>query len=98
MPGEAILRPDAELDAAGAAFWYEEQSRGLGGDFLEAMDEVLLRVGSNPMQFPTIESGVRRALLRRFPYAVYFVTEAERAIVIAILHLHRHPDTWRQRT
>jgi plasmid stabilization system protein ParE len=36
-------------------------------------------------------------LLKRFPYSVYFVADDEQIEVIAVLHQHRHPDTWRNR-
>ncbi len=97
MASRVRLQPGAELDVAGAAFWYEAQGAGLGAEFLSVLDEVLVRVGASPQQFPDLNYGVRRALLRRFPYGVYFVAGPERSVVIAVLHLHRHPDTWRRR-
>jgi hypothetical protein len=47
--------------------------------------------------FPVIENHCRRGLLQRFPYGVYFLLEENAAIVIAVLRMHRHPDTWRTR-
>jgi toxin ParE1/3/4 len=98
MSSRVRLRPEAELDAVGAASWYEEKRAGLGHAFLAALDEALQRVGSSPQHFPQLQDGVRRARLRRFPYGVYFVLEPERSVVIAVLHLHRDPDLWRARS
>ena len=92
-----LLRPQAQLDVADTAGWYEDQKAGLGILFLDEMDHVLSRVRRNPFQFPEIEPGVRRGLLQRFPYSVYFSLEVERIEVIAVLHQHRHPETWRSR-
>ena len=92
-----LLRPQAQLDVADAAGWYEDQKAGLGIRFLDEMDHVLSRVRVNPFQFPEIDPGVRRGLLQRFPYSVYFSVGATRIEVIAVLHQHRHPDTWRSR-
>jgi hypothetical protein len=35
--------------------------------------------------------------MRRFPYAVYFVTTEEAPVIIAVLHQHRRPEAWKQR-
>ena len=51
----------------------------------------------NPSRFPEIEAGIRRALPRRFPYGVYFVVGSDAVVVIAVLHMHRHRDTWKAR-
>jgi hypothetical protein len=32
--------------------------------------------------------------LRRFPYALFFVVEAERVSVIAAMHMAREPSAW----
>ena len=50
-----------------------------------------------PLLFPILENNVRRALSPRFPYGVYFVVGEELISVLAVLHLHRHPDTWKGR-
>ena len=92
-----LLRPQAQLDAADAAGWYEDQRTGLGIRFLAALDHVLSRARLSPFQFPEIDPCVRRGLLPRFPYSVYFSVGADCIEVIAVLHQHRHPDTWRNR-
>jgi plasmid stabilization system protein ParE len=50
-----------------------------------------------PERFPVVRGTCRRALLRRFPYAVYFVPTAEVIQVIACLHASRNPQRWQQR-
>jgi plasmid stabilization system protein ParE len=95
MP-EVIVRPGAQADIREAALWYESRRPGLGSDFTLRFDTLLERIAQNPLQFPEIGTGVRRALLQRFPYAIYFVVAAS-PVVIAVLHQRRHPDTWRQK-
>ncbi len=92
-----ILRSQARLDVGDAAGWYEDQKAGLGFRFLDEIDHVLSRARFNPFQFPEIDLGVRRGLLQRFPYSVYFSVGAASIEVIAVLHQHRRPDTWRSR-
>ena len=93
---EVIVRPGAQTDIRAVALWYESQRPGLGSEFTLRFDGLVERIAQNPLQFPEIGSGVRRALLQRFPYAIYFVVAAC-PIVIAVLHHRRHPDTWKRR-
>ena len=90
-----VVRPEAELDTYEAALWYESERPGLGLAFLQAVRAVFARMTEAPLQFPVVAADVRRALLARFPFGVFFVVAGERATVLAVVHLHRHQDTWR---
>ena len=92
-----IIRPEAQRDIWEAAHWYEAQGPGLGARFTNTLDKLMKRITAFPLQFPAVEEEVRRALLHRFPYAVYFVIADDGIVVIAVLHQRRHPDTWKQR-
>jgi len=90
-----VTRLQAQLDVEEAASWHESRRSGLGLRFLAELDYVLKRVAAASFQFPAIHPEVRRALLHRFPYSVYFLAGDREVEVIAVLHQHRHPDTWR---
>jgi plasmid stabilization system protein ParE len=78
--------------------WYENEAPGLGRGFRAAVDVVAKRMGATPLQFPVIHRNVRRALLRRFPYALMFVIEDDETVtVIACFHGSRDPAHWQQR-
>ena len=98
MARRLIVQPQSDLDIQAAAVWYEDQSSGLGARFLSGLNQVFRRIEDNPEQFPVVESEVRRALLRHFPYGIYFLAESEVLRVLAVLHLHRHPDMWKSHT
>lgn len=92
------IRPIAETDIKEASDWYDERENGLGGRFLDELGATLTRIRLIPRQFPDVGRGLRRALLGRFPYAVYFVLrDEERISVIAVLHQKRNPATWKRR-
>ena len=57
--------------------WYEEEAPGLGRRFREALDAVVERMSAHPRQFPIVFKNLRRALLRRFPYSLFFAIEGE---------------------
>ena len=85
------LRPIARLELDEAMAWYEKQKEGLGTELKEAIDQMFLKIGSAPGRFRPVRGKVRRALLRRFPYAIHFVPEPEAIIVLAIFHTKRDP-------
>lgn len=91
------LWDEADLDVLDAVAWYEGQRAGLGAELLIELDAVMQRIVQTPLQFPEIRENVRRALLHRFPYSVYFKVGDETVDVIAVLHQHRDPGTWGQR-
>ena len=97
MTAELLVRPFAETDVREAALWYEDKRGGLGSEFVLELDALYERTLQNPRLFPEIGEGARRALLRRFPYAIYFVAGEEVIVVIAVLHQHRRPEAWRAR-
>lgn len=93
-----IFTQSARAELIQAQNWYENESPGLGRRFLTAVCTVMERMITNPRQFPVIHKDIRRALLRRFPYALYFVIEPDEALtVIACFHGSRDPMHWQQR-
>jgi toxin ParE1/3/4 len=73
MKKPVIVREEAEADLSEAYQWYEQQVRGLGGEFLLCVDGVMTSIEKNPHLYPVVHKGViRRALTRRFPYGVFF--------------------------
>ena len=91
------VRPEAELDMFEAALWYDREQSGLGREFLKAVRYVFGRIEEGALQFPLVTTDIRRAILRRFPFGIFFVVEKESATVLAVTHLHRHPASWQGR-
>lgn len=94
--------PEAELEAAEAALWYEDRRPGLGSDFVAELDRAFERIRTGPAEMPRLETydgshEVRRCLLKRFPYLVIFVIRPQSAIVVAVSHARRRPLYWLDR-
>lgn len=89
-----IFRRLAGQDLENAGIFYEEREPGLGERFLDEVDRLLLQVQENPLQFPAFDYGVRRGLVKSFPYAVYFFIDDGTIVVLAVLHQHRRPGAW----
>jgi plasmid stabilization system protein ParE len=91
------LRPEADEDVRAAAMWYDTERPGLGTEFTRAAGALFASLEREPLLSPIAEGDVRRALLRRFPYAVYFTVDAEGVLVLACLHVRRDPHEWQRR-
>ena len=98
MPRELIIRPEAEAELGEAFEWYESRIQGLGSEFLLAIDATLAGILRNPLQHPLVHKTVRRALLRRFPYEIFFALGEHHIVILAVFHAKRNPKRWTDRT
>jgi plasmid stabilization system protein ParE len=92
-----IIRPEARLEMAQAAAWYERQRPGLGEEFLQSFLDACKLLQENPEQFQRFDGEFRRVLLKVFPYKVVYFVRDDEIIIIACAHAHRRPGYWRQR-
>ncbi len=92
-----VAEPWVDLDVAAAFDWYEHEHPGLGLEFLDELRTTYDRIADGPLRYRELRSGIRRALVRRFPYAVYFAVEADVVVVLAVLHVSRNPAEWQRR-
>jgi plasmid stabilization system protein ParE len=92
-----VLRPQAETELLDARDWYEAQRPGLGEAFATEIDQALARIVEAPLAFPRVHGETGRALLRRFPYAIYFHAMPDEVVVLAVIHGRRHPGRWQSR-
>lgn len=77
-----------------ARAWYDERSEGLGAAFASTVESVIERITEGPLAYPRVRGDTRRAVLRRFPYAVYFRVLADEIVILAVIHGRRHPLRW----
>jgi plasmid stabilization system protein ParE len=92
-----VFRPQAAAEVVAARSWYDAQHPRLGNEFGAAFDGALHLVTTMPESFPKVHGDTRRALLRRFPYALYFRILPHELLVLAVVHGHRDPAVWRSR-
>lgn len=94
---EIVLRPEARVDALDAFAWYEQRRAGLGIELREALDAAIARIAAAPLAHPLQYRDLRRALVRGFPYAVFFPVVDDVIVVVAIVHGRMHSRAWRNR-
>ena len=90
-----LVRPEAEADLTGAYRWYEDKCDGLGAEFLRSVEASLISLRKNPESCQKIHQNIRRALIRRFPYGVFYVVEQDRVVLLAVFHVRRDPKLLR---
>ncbi len=99
MTGSLLILPEAKGDIADAYLWYEDQSQGLGMEFLRCVEAALLSIQRTPLLYPIVHESYRRALIRRFPFAIFFEIEEDqsRCVIYSVFHSSQNPEKWRSR-
>jgi len=92
-----ILRPEAVQDIGDAYVFYEGREIGLGEEFLRCAEACLGSIRRHPRAYPTVHENYRRALIRRFPYAVFYEWSGDRIEIFAFFHCSQDPQKWRRR-
>jgi plasmid stabilization system protein ParE len=92
-----VFTPAAQGEVAEALDWYEQQSPGLGESLIVELNRIAGRIVASPLHFPMVHKDVRRALLRRYPYAIFFRVAEDEIQVIACFNTRRDPTHWRER-
>jgi len=84
----------AQMELDDAFTWYETQQKNLGRQFIQEFDAAVKRLSTFPQAYPEIEKGVRRCLVKRFPYGILYGINNDTIVIIAVAHLHREPNYW----
>ncbi len=97
MAADLVIAPEAESDIDEAYTWYEKQRVGLGEEFLTSVDAGIEFICRFPKIGKVVFKDYRRALVRRFPYAVFYEYTGDAVIVYCVMHTSRDPKKWRER-
>ncbi|HEV7398165.1 MAG TPA: type II toxin-antitoxin system RelE/ParE family toxin [Pyrinomonadaceae bacterium] len=89
--------PDADTELAEAREWYAHQRANLDLEFMECIDDALSRVARDPQLYPAVYGTLRRIVVRRFPFAVFYEITPSEIQVIAVFHSRRDPEGWKSR-
>ena len=87
----------AEIELDQAVLWYEAQAAGLGDALLIEVLSAADRISLYPEAWQALDETFRRCRLNRFHYGLISTIENENILVLAVAHLHREPDYWRDR-
>jgi len=93
-----VIQAGTESDIKDAYQWYESQRKGLGESFLLCIEEALSKVSRTPQIYAIVYKDIRRALIHRFPFGIFYIEGDNHITVLAVLHARRNPQTWKERT
>lgn len=91
------VRAQARDEIEEALGWYRERSVAAAEEFLHELDVAMERIAEAPAQFLVVRGRLRRVLLHRFPYAVYYKVYPTTISIVGVIHGRRHPSTWPRR-
>ncbi len=92
-----IVDPEAQAEFDDGYDHYESKRPGLGETFAEAVHVVLDRIGRMPRMHRVAFADIRRAVVRGFPYCVYYRAEPTVVRVLSVFHTSRDPAIWQSR-
>jgi plasmid stabilization system protein ParE len=90
------FRPEAVAEALAARAWYAKRSAAAGDAFAVDLGETVSHVAERPIAFPDVRAGIRRAVFRKFPYAVYYRVHDGDVVILAV-HGRQDPKRWQSR-
>jgi plasmid stabilization system protein ParE len=92
----SFLEPaKAELEEVIA--WYDQQRSGLGDEFAEEVQNTIQRILNHPRAWTSLSRNTRRCRTNRFPYGIVYAIKEDEILIVALMHLHRRPDYWKDR-
>lgn len=89
--------PEADLEFREATRYYESEAPGVGLAFVAELHRAAGDIAVFPLAAQMIRGGIRRKLLRHFPYNVLYSVEMDRILIVAVAHQSRRPNYWRSR-
>ncbi len=82
-------------ELAEAAEYYESQQPGLGAEFLHEVETAIMRIQLHPEAWMLMSPNTRRCRTHRFPHGVIYQIRDDELLIVSVMDLRRHPDSWR---
>jgi toxin ParE1/3/4 len=93
----ASFHPEAETEFLAALEYYAQRSRSVADRFYQEIRHLVGEIEAAPRRHGPWRHGTRRHRARRFPYTLIFAERPDRLHLVAVAHVKRHPDYWRDR-
>jgi plasmid stabilization system protein ParE len=90
-----VFLDSAETELLDAITWYNEENAGLGFEFAAEIAHTIERIVDNPSAWAPLSPRTRRCRTNRFPYSVIYQIRSETILIVSVMHMKRHPESWR---
>ncbi len=87
----------AEAELLESIEYYNQQSEGLGFEFALEIERTLERILQYSEAWTSLSKRTRRCRTNRFPFGIIYQTREDTILVVAVMHLNKHPDSWKSR-
>ncbi|HTY24870.1 MAG TPA: type II toxin-antitoxin system RelE/ParE family toxin [Desulfomonilaceae bacterium] len=91
------FHPEALEEYLGAVSYYADISPQLAESFIKSFESGIEEIGIYPEAWRIVEEDVRRYLIKRFPFGIYYCIEGDRVMIYAVMHMSRDPKYWTSR-
>ncbi len=91
------FRPEARDELRDGFDWYEGQRAGAGIRFMAAVQAAINHLAAFPLVGRVMLDDIRRVLVKKYPYAIFYREEPHRVVVISVFHTSRDPAVWQGR-
>jgi plasmid stabilization system protein ParE len=92
-----LVLSDAEKDIDEVYSWYEQRQTGLGNEFMDCLSKCFESIKLTPNAHTLVYKSYRRALVKRFPYAVLYEYVDEAIFVYSVFHCSQDVARWQSR-
>ncbi|MFZ1702528.1 MAG: type II toxin-antitoxin system RelE/ParE family toxin [Pyrinomonadaceae bacterium] len=98
MTFELSFHPEARLEARVAMSFYRDIDAVVAAEFLKLYETAITQILLNPLACPILSGKMRRKLLRKFPYTIFYRFDTDEVRIIAVSHHKRSPGYWLKRS
>jgi toxin ParE1/3/4 len=85
---------EAENDFDCSYNYYFDQNPKLAGEFFHHINTGLGNIKKSPFTFREVYKGIRKFIVKKFPFVIYFTVDNQTIKIIAIFHTSRNPQIW----
>jgi plasmid stabilization system protein ParE len=99
MQFKVLILEEAEQDIDQAYLWYELEQIGLGDAFYNNIQAAVKYISQNPLGSREIFGGLRRCIVHKFPYGIYYHIDIEisEIKIVGVIHFKRSSKVWKKR-
>jgi plasmid stabilization system protein ParE len=97
MTWEIAYHKEVKGEIKSAYRRYEKEKEGLGEEFAECVHGQIAYLEMNPKIHAKVFKDVRKAVVKRFPFCIYYTIEGDRVFILSVFHTRQNPAKWQAR-